>query len=455
MPPHAPSPSAPAPPRHPPDHTVSGLAQWAAHTLGRIVPDGYSWMQAVHWAHDHGHHTHHRSHGPQRLNRTTLRLAAVLACLKECRPGVDNLAAWLKLSERTVQYHLRLLRETGLLAYLAKGTRVSGVGGRASEFARTAPPAFDESLGLRTGPSERYIRTVSGITPASRTLMARLGKMARRSIIAARKRLKSVTRTASPTPAAPGRCTPMRLRSCSSPTTGTTPSPSENAPTDERRPSRPQTPSGHSRRLNTVGRRYQLAYQLIERVPWLHRAAVPRIAWAVRHLADAGWTVTEVLALLSQQAPAERVYRPSGFLARRLHGAHQLYDTPARRETLVTSWLDSPRTQAERHEEWEGAWQRPRSRSVVRLVDQAVAAVRLGTARPLPEQDDGGLTDDQLHVHRHTAYQAFLAGDTALVTSAVAFLGRCAAERLYGRSLVDRALRLHDTSPCITMGTHQ
>ncbi|TXS34787.1 hypothetical protein EAO77_38515, partial [Streptomyces sp. t39] len=46
-------------------------------------------------------------------------------------------------SERTVQYHLDMLRETGLLAYRSKGTRLSGRVRQASHFERIIPTAFD------------------------------------------------------------------------------------------------------------------------------------------------------------------------------------------------------------------------------------------------------------------------------------------------------------------------
>lgn len=185
---------------------VPEAAQWIAHTTGRLAPDAYAWMQAVHWFHDHAPRLRGRDHGPTRIGRTTMRLAVALARLKECRPGVDTLMSWLNVSERTVQYHLGLLREAGLLTYLAKGTRISGIGGRASEFARTVPRSFDDALGLRTGPSTDYIRAVHGIAEPHRALMARLGKKARRSLQG--NPTKRTNRSSARSTSAPSSCTP-------------------------------------------------------------------------------------------------------------------------------------------------------------------------------------------------------------------------------------------------------
>ncbi|MGW1976482.1 helix-turn-helix domain-containing protein [Streptomyces sp. NPDC001889] len=423
--------------------------QWLPATSGRIASDGFSWMQAVCWFQLDGSYTRGRDHGPRRMGPTTLRVAAELARLAPCRPGVDYLVRQLTLSKRTVQYHLAVLRETGLLTYRTKGTRVRGQGGLASEFVWTIPPAFDDALHLRTGPSERYIRAVHGIDDAGRPLMKRIATMARQTL-----RRRRRTRPANNSPArssAPSRCTPMGGGSSTSSTAGTTTSPSESkletghSPTSTPKTTKPRT-------LNAVGRRYRLAAQLIRQVPWLHRASVPRIAWILRHVSDAGWSVTEVIAVLGQQAPAHTVHRPSGFLARRLLGVHQLYDTPAKRQTLVAWWRDSPQAQIDRHAEWEGTWQAPRSRAVTTLVGRAIAAVRLGaTPQQLPA-DRPELSDTDIAAHRTTAHHSFLAGDSGLITSTVDFLGRSEAERLYGTELVARALRLHHASSHLTLG---
>lgn len=118
---------------------VPEAAQWIQNTRGRIAPDGYAWLEAVYWHYKYAPRTAGKSHGPAKVGETTWRTAHAIAHLTECRPSIANLVTWLKMSARTVKYHLAILREAGLLTYLAKGTRIRGVGGRASEFARTIP----------------------------------------------------------------------------------------------------------------------------------------------------------------------------------------------------------------------------------------------------------------------------------------------------------------------------
>ncbi|MEU2999325.1 hypothetical protein ABZ684_17395 [Streptomyces sp. NPDC006995] len=60
---------------------------------------------------------------------TTARVAQELAQLSPCRrPGIGYLVRRTGLSEQSVEYHLGMLREAGLLAYIVKGARVRGEG---------------------------------------------------------------------------------------------------------------------------------------------------------------------------------------------------------------------------------------------------------------------------------------------------------------------------------------
>ncbi|MFF8992530.1 transcriptional regulator [Streptomyces sp. NPDC014983] len=427
---------------------MPGPAQWLVRSDCRIAPDACSWLQAVHWFHDHGPRAQGRAHGPSRIGATTLRLAVVLARLKECRPGVDTLASWLKLSERTVQYHLRLLREAGLLAYISKGTRIAGVGGRASEFARTVPPVFDEALGLRTGPSAQYIRAVHGIDEAHRPLMARLVKKARRSLNP--KRTKAVKSPKSRSGSGRSSCTPRGVVTSTSSPTGTTSLPPESKLGDgnSKSTSAEQKQRG-PRRLNTIGRRYQLAFELVQQLDWLSRAAVPRVAWICRDVADAGWTATEVIAVVSQDSPPHRVRRPSGFLAARLNGAHLLYDTPAKRQAIVEWWRTSRKAARDRHAEWAGDWQPPTSRAVARQVNEALANVNRPAGGPaldaLPVGDDGLADLEQLTPDEIVDLRAAAQKDTGLITTTITVCGEDYARRLFTNRLVDQARRLRGT----------
>ncbi|MGW7466986.1 transcriptional regulator [Streptomyces xantholiticus] len=432
------------------NHQASSASHWLANNPGRIAPDAYSWMQAVHWFHDDDAYAPDRTHGPQRFTRTTLRLAVVLARLKECRPGVDNLASWLGVSKRTVQYHLGILRDVGLLAYASKGTRIAGVGGRASEFTRMVPPSFDDALGMRTAPSAAYIRSVRGIDEARRPLIARLGRKARQSLN--QKRTKASKRTST----SRASCTPRGVSRGSSSPTGSTSLPSEAKLGAGKHTSTPATkPQRQPRKANAVGQRFRLAAELIRRVPWMHRASTPRIAWIVRSVADAGWTADEVIALLDCGEAPSRVHRPSGLLASRLRGAVDLWPDAAGRARAVEASRDSRRAEQARHTEWEGAWQAPTSMAVRVLVEKALAPTtpsprQLETLPELHAVDQ--LSDAEVTALRAEAHGRFLTGDTSLIRVAVDCLGQTIAQRLYGPELVQRALQLAAASSLTTFG---
>ncbi|MGW1374400.1 transcriptional regulator [Streptomyces sp. NPDC002446] len=275
-------------------------------TTGRLAGDSSSWLQAVHWAYEAGLHP--------RFHATTLRLARVLAELNPCRPGIAYLMRRLKVSERTVQYHLAALRDTGLLAYICKGGRRAGLPALASEFARVIPVEFDTAVGIRTL-GEGIQRRVVGIAESGRKLIAALATKA----AAGQRRRRRTKRTGR------SRCTPKEVRtSCRS-------SADRNTPPSEREREATSPPQRRGRG-NFVARRYRLAAELVRRVPWLHRAAVPRIAWVARHVSDAGWSASEVIAWLNLAAPARRIHRPSAFLAYRLRGAEKIWSAAARRE---------------------------------------------------------------------------------------------------------------------------
>ncbi|MGH8920264.1 MAG: helix-turn-helix domain-containing protein, partial [Actinomycetes bacterium] len=226
--------------------------QWLSTTTGRITSDGYGWMQAVHWVAAGGHYRPRRAHGPA-FGDTTVRVANELVRFTPCRPGVDHLSRRLGLSERTVQYHLQMLRQAGLLAYVQRGTRVRAQGRRASEFARTIPAAFDRCLGVRViGAGVR--RRPVGIAESGRPEMAALGRKAVRT--ARRRRPRPV----------PARCTPKGVAPLGTSPTGHTRLPSEAELGDGKSP---HTATSNPRPLNSVGCRFRLAAELIRRVGWL------------------------------------------------------------------------------------------------------------------------------------------------------------------------------------------
>lgn len=364
------------------DLNVAAAHQWVTTTTGRITNDPHSWLTACHWTGDESGFKPARTHGPA-WGPTTMLIAKEISALTECRPGVDYLARKLGLSERTVQYHLGLLREAGLLVYRAKGTRISRGINQASVFERVIPAAFDRALGIRTiqrdDTASAYTRVPVGIAEESRTLIGKLAKKAARKIRKPRRRSITSPKGASKDTVSGGSlCTPMQGGTSASSTTGTSISPSESKLASGKKPSpTPKQQKRGPRKLNRVGRRYQLAGELITLLPWMNRASVRRIAWVIRHVADAGWSVDEVRAVIDQMQISDTVHRPSGYLARRLTGAHDLWNTPARRKHLVDDWRDTKRATADRHTEWASE---PAPDTNPRLVAQFMTGLEHGKA---------------------------------------------------------------------------
>jgi DNA-binding transcriptional ArsR family regulator len=452
-----------------PELFMPSTVQWLSTTSGRVAPDGYSWMQAVHWVVSSGCYLPRRSHGPREMGRTTIRVAQELAQLSPCRPGVEYLARKLLLTERTVEYHLGMLREAGLLAYIERGTRVRGERARASEFALVIPQLFDACLGIRTA-GDGVGRRVVGIAEAGRELMARMAAKASRKVRAARRKTASkgsrpvaaqacgsaaeggeslVSQAVSDASADDSRCTPMEGGCCSCLSDGSLhlPPEAELASGNEDRTTgqKQQGSSGSGRRrLNRVGRRYQLAWQLIQQVPWMSRAVVPRIAWIVREVADAGWTVDEVRAWLDLRQDPEKVHRPSAFLATRLVGATDVWADVQARRRGVDAWRDNQRAAAARHVQWDGTWTGPRSEAVRR----EVAAV-LSSPVHLPWDENAWVyhPGDQVlleELSRQEVLQlrALAQANPDLVLMAIRSQGELFARRLYTHAVVEQVLRV-------------
>lgn len=421
--------------------------QWLHATTGRIATCAHSWMTAVHWIAASGLYTPSRAHGPK-WGPTTVAIAQEISALKECRPGVDYLARKLKLAERTVQYHLGMLREAGLLAYRSKGTRIPGVGGRASEFERIIPAAFDTALGIRTV-GEGATRRPVGAAPEHRTL---LGKLAKKATRKARRRPR---RTRS---GGQGRCTPMQGGTSTGSSTAGTHSPSEAKLASGAAESHPRKQAQRGpRKLNKIGRRYQLAKELIQLVPWLRGAAVPRIAWIIRHVADAGWTALEVQAIAEQETPilAGETRRPSGMLAHRLASLHLLYTTPERRQTAVLAWQESRIQEKARHtgyDDLHGAQQGPVSISVQKRVRETFQHIRQIAHGPRPGDEEAAFDIDcengtppldlaDLDPQWVQQVRKDAAEDLSSITLALANgLNERDARRLYTNWLVDQAI---------------
>jgi hypothetical protein len=416
---------------------VLAASQWLNTTAGRITTDPYSWMQAVHWVGGSGLYTPTSTHSPK-WGPTTVLIAQELSALTECRPGIDYLARKLKCSARTVKYHLGMLREAGLLVYRSKGTRITGGVRQASVYERVIPVEFDEALGIRTI-GEGLERRPVGIAEEGRKLIGKLAKKASRK----------VRRRHTKTPVSGrGRCTPMQGgTSTSSPTAiSTSPSETKLASGSTRRPTQKKTNRG-PQKLNTIGRRYQLAAELITNVPWLQRASAARISWIARHCADAGWTWQEVQAAAEEHSPIDpaEARRPSGLLAHRLKGVHVLYANPAARRLMVTAWEDSRAQEHFRHAGYDQA------ASPVAVTDTALEAMRTINAvlRPAApstedctEHEAGSLDIETLTRAEVLEHRAFAAADPEYVTTMMLVLGDVDTRRLLTHRIVDQALTL-------------
>jgi hypothetical protein len=338
--------------------------QWAETTLSRLVRDGYSWIAAVMWAVDRKLHP--------RMNSTTVRVARELARHRVCRPGILGLMARLRLKRRCVQYHLAALRESGLLVYELRGTRRKGASPLATVYRFGVPTSFDSAFDVRTA-GEGPLRRMTGMSADGR---ARLEPYARRAVRPRRRQRRTAARTRRP-------CTPIQTSSGSSSPAAPPPLPSDHG--GENR----SVPPTRRKRARGVRRRFQLAAELKGRVAWLGRAPVPRIAWAVQEVADAGWSADAVMAWLQLQDPPLQVLHPSGFLLRRLAGASGIWTTIEQRDSAVSAARADARRRARAREanRWAGGTPRP---VVAAAIGQALAE---GRRRYVARQHDAGLDD--------------------------------------------------------------
>ncbi|WP_448333524.1 transcriptional regulator [Streptomyces sp. DSM 41534] len=440
----------------PPAIRVAPECQWISTTVGRIATDPYSWMQAIHWVHGSGLYTPSRTHGPK-WGDTTMRLAQELSALKECRPGIAYLARKLHVSERTVQYHLDMLREAGLLVYRIKGSRITGSIRQASEFERVIPGEFDAALGIRTV-GEGVQRRPAGISEEHRGTIGKLAQKAARKVRRKRSRKPSSRRS---------RCTPMQGGTSTSSPAALTHCPSESKlASGSRKSPTPKKPKRAKRALNRVGRRYQIARELIQQIGWLAGASTPRIAWIVKDVADAGWTAAEVIAWLDTlPEPEHGARRPSGLLAFRLKGVTGMpgWQTPKERAAAVETMRESRRAEHARHDRSPaGGWdmancQEPNSPAVRRTFTEAMADVRRG----LQQRQQQDAPDKELFTISTEAPQAAVRiedfsrelvidmraaaeKDPAMILNSLESIGERDTRRLYTNRLVNQVLADHE-----------
>jgi hypothetical protein len=414
---------------------VTAASQWVHATTGRIATCAHSWMQAVHWINSlaaKGLYTPSSPHSPK-WGPTTIALAQELAGLKVCRPGIAYLMRKMKLSERSIQYHLTMLRETGLLVYRSKGTRARGEANQASVYERTIPSSFDAEHSIRTT-GEGVQRRPVGAAEESRSALGKLAKKAARKVRRRPRRTPVSGR---------GRCTPMEGGTSGTSSAASTYSPPESklASGEAKSPTQKKSKRG-PKKLNKIGRRYQLGREATTVIPWLHGASVPRISWVLKDFADAGWTIREVQAVAeSIPMPAFGVKRPSGMLADRLRSKAGM--TKTRRAGYVAMWEESTAAAKDRHTGYDDLGTGPKSPAARRAMDEAFAAIQARLAPQMPEVELSPLGSiDDLTRQEVIDLRAEAVGNPDVVLDMIQALGERDARRLYTHRLVDQALAL-------------
>ncbi|MGW4808739.1 hypothetical protein [Kitasatospora sp. NPDC004272] len=407
--------------------------QLVSGTAGRVALDGYSWRQAAHWVHGAGLYV--PTHGP-RFGETTLRLVAVLAELTPCRPSIAFLMRRLKCSERTVQYHLGILRATGLLAWRSVGTRLPMTEGQtrveslASEYERLIPPSYDQALGIRTA-GEGLERRMVGISQEGRTVIAELGKKAAKK---PRRVRRTVRHSSTGRAVSTSRCTPMvggttHLVSSSSvgdqKTTGVaratksiTRKKPARRPAEERR--RTVLDQVVTAAMMAAGDR--MARVVFQRVPWVRKASHDQLRWVLNDLVSRGWDAQQVVVWLGEIAAQYgagllwRPERPQGLIAHALRTEAE--------QAAYESGLPVAVALAEPHEEFAQALAQMRAAEDAERAGQDVVEL------------DQDVTDEEVRSLRQQVWEEWkLYQDTSLFESFELMAGPAEAQRVFGPRL--------------------
>jgi hypothetical protein len=196
------------------------------------------------------------------------------------------------------------------------------------------------------------------------------------------------------------------------------------------------------RKLNKIGRRYQLGREATTVIPWLHGASVPRISWVLKDFADAGWTVREVQAVAeSIPMPAYGIKRPSGMLADRLRGKAGM--TKTMRAAYVAMWEESRAAAKDRHTGYDDLGTGPKSPAARRAMDEAFAAIQARLTPQMPEVELLPLGSiDDLTRQEVIDLRAEAMKNPEVILDMLEALGERDTRRLYTNRLVDQALAL-------------
>ncbi|WP_107099008.1 helix-turn-helix domain-containing protein, partial [Streptomyces kanamyceticus] len=251
-----------------------------------------------------------------RANHTTARIAEDLARRMNADGHVAYgrlaLAKRLKVSRRTVDRHVALLREIGLLAWVVHGSRTNtrpchlpGWSGTATIYAATAPPAWDTAMGHRIRGSGYQARLV-GFTPDGRRLAItdarRRGHSKQAAPIRTHSRM-AFQRTMRDTPS----CRENPLRPAAKVERGirTTPRASRSSST------------------SSAAAATAVAAWVRPRVPWTQAESLRRLAFALRPWIEAGLSGGEIVDDLSSWWLSWRPRQPAAYLLSRWHTRQQ------------------------------------------------------------------------------------------------------------------------------------
>ncbi|MFD9281095.1 hypothetical protein ACFWD7_28010 [Streptomyces mirabilis] len=259
---------------------------------------------------------HHPKAGP-----TTLRLAAAFASrMHRSQHGhvpfnVPATVRELGLSRRTVLTHARYLRELGLIVWVEHGSKRNvlrtrhgsdwqpghGYRGTATLYAPVAPPAWDHAQGHRIR-GHGYRARLIGYTQAGR----------RRAVTAAQRSARSRC-----TPSVVGTSAPSRLQVVERAKKNT-------SRTRKARPAHPAarvTPAECHQAIT-------LTQQLQREVWWLYDACSRRIAYALRPLIRAGWTVQQLAAELTTWGVPAHLQDPAAYIHHEIGRRQRLAELP-------------------------------------------------------------------------------------------------------------------------------
>ncbi|MFJ2774808.1 HTH domain-containing protein [Streptomyces sp. NPDC087300] len=274
-------------------------AQEVATTASRRLRR-HDFLRAVDWAISCGQWP--------RANHTTLRIAHDLARRMNAEGHVAygrlSLAKRLNVSRRTVDRHVALLRQIGLLAWVVHGSRkntrpghLPGWSGTATIYAATAPAAWDTAMGHRirgTGYGARLV----GFTPAGR----------QRAINDARDR----TRSRRGRPSLPAGRSPRHTAVRVTPSCGQNPP----LPTAKVVRGKGNTPRERQSSAATSAA-VAVAAWVRPRVPWTQTEGLRRLAFALRPLIAAGLSREEIAAELTSWWLSWRPRSPAAYLLAR------------------------------------------------------------------------------------------------------------------------------------------